>query len=148
MLDDVISNLKSQVGPELMSKFGLSQEQADKSVEVAGESVTESVGKEMSFGKSGILDSLFSSNDNGDDENAVQGEMEGGMIEKLASKVGISKETAASIKDKIMPMIMSAVSSKMGSGGIASLLGGGDKKDGDGKDDGGGLMDTVKGFFG
>ena len=148
MLDQLLSSLKSQVGPELISKLGLSQDEADKSVEATSESVQEVVGQEMGAGKVGMLANLFSDNDNGDEENGIMDKIGDSLTGKLTSKVGLSSEKAGGIKAMVMPMVMKLITSKIGgnSGMLSSLFGGGGDANGDGKPDS--MMDGIKGKLG
>ena len=121
MLDQIINSLKDNVTADLMNKIGLDSGQADRAVVAAGDSVQEVV-KGQGSNLGGLMD-LFSKGPGGDDLLAQLGQ---NYLGKLTGQVGLDSAKANSVKDLVIPAIVTLVTDKLGGNKnlIASLLGG------------------------
>lgn len=160
MLDEIIQFAKTQLGDQVQSEHGLSQEQHQEVFSVAQSSVTDSLKGQLTSGNfSGIMD-LFNGNaDTNPANNEVAGGVQNSVIQGLMDKFGFDSSKAGGIAASIVPAIISRFSSpetgnatdpadlvkKIGmdsDGGIMDIV---SKFTGGGA---GGIMDTVKGLFG
>ena len=147
MLDDILEQLKGQMGPELMEKFGLDEDKKEKAFAAAKESIKDNVKKEATGGGglNGLLN-MFSQGDNNDDGNKMQDKIGGDMVTKLASNLGIDAAQAAGIKDMILSNVTKMMGDKGGNFDLSSLMAmvtGGDAKSG-----AGGFLSKIMSMFG
>lgn len=129
MLDQILAEVKNSLGGEL-SDHGLNEEQREKTVELAGESVQEVVKVEASGGNLDDLLSLFGSKGNLAG-NPIVKKIGNLLATKLVSSLNLPPGTAATISNKVIPMLITAISAKFQSS---------DKSGADG------LMDMFKGL--
>ena len=176
MLDSIFSAVKGQVVSQIAAKTGLDMGQAEQTIPLAKESVTEGLTSAVSSGNVdgilGMLKSATGGTGGGGDlmSNMVYKGIAGNFIGKLTSKLGLGDGVASTISSMALPMIMSKLgsatqsagdsdgidaSSLMGVlgmdaggmlGGAAKFFGGDDKKDGDGSG-GGGLLGGLGGML-
>lgn len=146
MLDDIINNLKGELGGDLMEKFGLDSSQKDQALDITKETLSETIQKEtVGGGLSGIMN-LFSSNDNDDDGNSMLENIGSALSSQFSSKLGVDSEKSSGITSMIMEKVTSLFGDKLGSNfEISDLLGmiGGDNKGGIG-----GMLGKIGGMFG
>lgn len=149
MLDNILDQLKGQLGPDLMEKFGLDEAKKDQVFSAAKDSIKTNVKNEAAGGGGleGLLN-MFSKGENNDAGNAMQSKIGGDMIAKIAAKAGIDESKAAGIQEMILSQVTKMMGDKKGgSFDISSLLsmvtGGGDSKSG-----GGNFLSKIFSMFG
>lgn len=126
MFDQLLSSLKDQAVPELISKFGLDPKQADGSVKAAADSVQQAISGGDGFGLDDVVN-LFSSAKNTAGADSLLNNIGGLLKGKLTSEVGLGADKAGGITDMLLPMIMQLMSKdSKGLQGLLGNLGGGD----------------------
>lgn len=148
MLDSILDQLKGQLGPEIMEKFGLNESKKDQVFSVAKDTITNGVKKEATGGGLDGLLNMFSKGDNNDSGNAMQSKLGGDLISNLTSKLGIDADKAGGIKDMIMSQVTKLMGDKGGNFDLSSLMamvtGGGGKAAGGA----GGFLSKIMSMFG
>ncbi|WP_027002580.1 DUF937 domain-containing protein [Hugenholtzia roseola] len=155
MIDQIISLAQKELGATLQSQAGLNATQAEKSIEVAQDSLTETVKEEAINGNLGDLLSLFNGNAPLNMQNPTIQRLTKNFSHTVAEKVGVEPQTAEKVAHIVVPFLMQKFASKetgtaenekslldmmgMDSGSLLSNVGnilgsflGGDKKDGGG----------------
>lgn len=111
MLDQIIDQLKSTIGSDLTRKLGIGAGELDGIVHAAGASVQESLGKGFNLGSAV---NLFSKEANNAGANALLGQIGQSFLGKLTGQLGFDAGKAGSIKDMVLPALMSLLSEKVG----------------------------------
>lgn len=126
MLDQLLSSLQSQAVPQLISKFGLNEQQAGGSINAAADSVKEALGGSDGFGLDDAL-SLFSSAKNSAGADGLLNNIGGLLQNKLTGQVGLDAGKASGVAALLLPMLTDLVSKHVGGDAknLQSLLGGG-----------------------
>lgn len=126
MLDQLLSSLQSQAVPQLISKFGLNEQQAGGSINAAADSVKEALGGSDGFGLDDALN-LFSSAKNTAGADGLLGNIGGLLQNKLTGQVGLDAGKASGVAALLLPMLTEMVSKHVGGDAknLQSLLGGG-----------------------
>lgn len=141
MFEEIISTLRSQAAPELISKLGLDAKQADGSINAAADSVKEVIGGGDGFGLDDVLN-LFSDQQNSSAANGILSNIGGLLQNKLTGDVGLSSAKAGGVSDMLLPMLTQMLSKYVGgdSNNLQNLIGnlGGE----------GGLAGIAKGLLG
>ncbi len=153
MLDGILDQLKGQLGPELMEKFGLDEDKKEQAFSAAKDTLKNGVQKEASGGGLDGLLNMFSQGDNDEKGNAMQDKLGGDMVSQLAGKLGIDADKASGIKDMIMSQVTKMTGDKGGSFDMSSLMamvtGGDDNgKSGGGASGAGGFLSKIMSMFG
>ncbi|MFN8351284.1 MAG: hypothetical protein U0U25_07445 [Flavobacteriales bacterium] len=136
MFDQILDQLKSQVGPELMQKAGLNADQTNGSLSAAADSVKEVIGGGDGFGMDDVLN-LFSSAQNSPKADNLLSTIGTVFQGKLTGQVGLDAGKAGAVSALVMPMLTRLLSDKIG-GNAANLQG----------LLGGGIADMAKGMLG
>ena len=174
MLDSIMSAVKGQVVSQIAAKTGLNVGQAEQTIPLAKQSVTEGLTSAVTSGNVdgilGMLKSATSGASGGGDlmSNMVYKGIAGNFIGKLTSSLGLGDGVASTISSVALPMIMSKLGSAtqsagdsdgidasslmgvlgMDAGGLlgnaSKLLGG---NDGGGSGGGGGLLGGLGGML-
>ena len=123
MLDQILSTLKSQAAPELISKLGLNEEQASGSIHAAADSVKEVIGGGDGFGMDDMLN-LFSEAKNNSGADGILSNIGGVLSNKLTGQVGLNAQQAGGVQSMLLPMITNLISGHVGgnAGNLQSLL--------------------------
>lgn len=151
MLDSILDQLKGQIGPELMEKFGLDEDKKEQVFSEAKNSIKNGVQKESAGGSIDGLLNMFSKGDNNDAGNAVQDKLGGDMVSQLAGKLGIDADKAAGIKDMIMSNVTKMMGDKGGNfdlGSLMAMVTGGDENGKSGGGGAGGFLSKIMNMFG
>lgn len=126
MLDSLIKSIGPEVLSAIKENFGLSQEEASKTVDTTKTSLESSVKSEVGKGNLSGLLSIFDQDANSTDNSTFQrfaGNLSGDYIQKL----GLSPDLASKITTFILPMILGKISSqnggKMDKDGLMGMLG-------------------------
>lgn len=140
MLDQILDQLKNQVGPQLMQKAGLNEQQTSGSINAAADSVKEVIGGGDGFGLDDVLN-LFSSAKNTSNADGILNNIGSVFQGKLTNNVGLDAGKASGVVALVMPMLTKLLSDKIGgnAGNLQGLLG---------DLGGGGIADMAKGFLG
>lgn len=139
MFDEILGKLKEAVPSEMLDQLGLDDNEKENAIQEVAESVKYRVKKEAGRGNIEKMASLFSENENTDEDNAMASKMEGDMIWQFMNKLGFSKEKAAGLATTILPGLLKSITGGLtekksnDAGGILSMFGDGDD-----------LMDTIK----
>ncbi|WP_041779378.1 DUF937 domain-containing protein [Belliella baltica] len=109
MIQEIFSKLSPELISNLTNSYGLSNDQASKTISTTKESLISSLGKEVSSGNiDGILNMVNNSS------NLSSNPMFSGLINKLAqdygSKLGLSSDKTIQIASFILPKIIKAIS--------------------------------------
>jgi hypothetical protein len=125
MFDEILSTLKSQAAPELMSKLGLNEQQTHGSINAAADSVKEVISGGDGFGMDDVMN-LFSSAKNTPAADGIMSNIGNVLSSKLTGQVGLNPQQAGGVSGMLLPMITGLISSKVGgnAGGLQSLIGG------------------------
>lgn len=150
MLDELVNSLKGQVGNSLIEKIGLTEQQSDRSLNAAGNSVVDVLGGGDGIDLGDVL-SLFSKNQNTNGADDLLGQLGNTFKSKLQGDVGLSSEKASGVRDLVLPILMSLMSDKVdgNKNALSGMLGGlaGGLLRGEGGSDRG-IMDSVSKLFG
>ncbi|MEO8066153.1 MAG: hypothetical protein ABI599_00530 [Flavobacteriales bacterium] len=140
MFDQILDQLKNQVGPQLMQKAGLNEQQTNGSISAAADSVKEVLGGGDGFGMDDVLN-LFSSATNTANADGLLKNIGNTFQGKLTGNVGLDAGKANSVVELVMPMLTKLLSDRIGgsAGNLQSLIG---------NLEGGGIADMAKGFLG
>ncbi|MCT4663642.1 MAG: hypothetical protein N4A45_00245 [Flavobacteriales bacterium] len=157
MLEQLIQSFKGEALGQLMGQFGMSEKEADQSVDVVGEEVQSSVSNQLSSGNISGLLNMFGDADGDGIPDVLEGIGEN-VISGLVSKVGFSQEKAGAISEFVLPMAVKFFGGKMKKESddngvdmmdlIGQFVGGGASKESK-KDEGllGGIGDALGGLF-
>ncbi|MFZ1687356.1 MAG: hypothetical protein WAU70_08040 [Flavobacteriales bacterium] len=140
MFDEILDQLKNQVGPQLMQKAGLNEEQTNGSINAAADSVKEVIGGGDGFGLDDALN-LFSSAKNSANADNLLSNIGNVFQGKLTNDVGLDAGKAGGVAALVMPILTKLLGDKIGgdAGNLESLFG---------NLGGGGIADMAKGFLG
>lgn len=112
MIDQLLNSVKGVVGQELMSKVNLDQSMVEKTMEVTKESFLGGLKKEALGGNvSGILN-LFNGKDEASNTNPIVNSVSNMFVSKAIEKLGVNADTAVTISNVIVPMVMQKFASK------------------------------------
>lgn len=131
MINDIISSFKGDLISNITSKFGIGQDKAESSVELAKENVTGTLKSEAAKGNFGELKSALSGNQT-TAQNGVVDKVIRNYMGDLTGKLGLSSSQSSSIANFVIPFIFNLIGNKtksegeMDEAGILSMLGGGD----------------------
>ncbi len=116
MIDQILNSLKDKVGGDLINKIGLNDGQANGAIEAAGNSL-----QDLVKSKGGDLAGLASMLGQGGG-NDLLGQLGQDYLGKLTGQVGLDAAKAGSVKDLVLPALMSLLSGNKDL--LSSLLGG------------------------
>jgi nucleoid DNA-binding protein len=144
MWQEIIENAKTALTGDIKNKTGIDQQQAQQSVEMAGESTREVLTDEAKKGNIQQIVDLFSNRKPSNSSNPITDKIGGSLISKLTNRLGLSKEAATSVERMVVPFILNMLNKRTGGSGSApsaqnifSMLGGSDSL-------GGGIQDKIK----
>jgi hypothetical protein len=122
MIDQLLSSVKGMVGEQLAGKVNFDQTQLEKTMEVTKESVLGGLKKEALGGNvSGILN-LFNGKDVANNENPIVSSVSNMFVVKAIEKLGVNAETAMSLSNTVVPLVMQKFASKDETGEAKSEL--------------------------
>lgn len=125
MLDNLIKELKESIGPQVREETSLQAEEADRALELGGESVKEVVEGEMKRGNISGLMGMLKDSSAIDHSNPVVGKVGAVFMKKLVDKLGLSPDAARQVEQKVVPLVLDFLSKKQADGSLSDLLGGG-----------------------
>lgn len=114
MLDSILDAVKGQVVSSIAEKTGLGASQAEQTIPLAGESITEGLMGAVTGGNmDGILGMLQGATGGGEGggllNNMVFKGIAGNFIGKLTSQLGLDEGIAGTISSLALPMIMNKI---------------------------------------
>ncbi len=109
MLESIMSNLKSQVGSELLGKAGIPSNMLDPLLKETGNVVGSEVKKEALSNGMGTLMNLFSNNENNASANSLQNNIASGLVKNYITKLGLPEAKANMVTQIVLPKIMGLV---------------------------------------
>jgi nucleoid DNA-binding protein len=112
MLDSIIKSVTNEIGGNLVSKVGLSKDQASKAIETTGEATMDVVASQLKSGDLSTVMNLFSSKPNNASANGLQNQISNAIAEKLSGKMGLSKTQIQAIISMALPVVMKYVTKK------------------------------------
>ena len=124
MLDQLLSTLQGQVGPQLVNQLGLNEGQAQGSIAAAGDSVKQVLGGADGFGMDDVL-ILFSSAQNTAGANGLLDQIGSVFNQKLTGQVVLNGQQAGGVMALVLPLLTQLLSDKIGgnAGNLQGLLG-------------------------
>lgn len=144
MWQEIIENAKNALTGDLKTKAGINQEQAQDSVEMAGQSTREVLTNEAKQGNIQQIVDLFGNRKPSNSGNPITDKIGGNLVSKLTNRLGLSKEAATTVERTVVPYLLDMLNKRSGGTGsapsaqnILSMLGGADSQSG-------GLQDKIK----
>lgn len=138
MWEEIISKAKDNISGEIRNKAGLNQEQADRSIELTGDSTREVLLNEAKQGNVQEIMSLFRGQKPSNSGHPLANKIRGSLIEKLVSQLGLSQDMATGVEGIAVPYILDLVNQKTGGtqaapspANLVAIMGGSDKLSGD-----------------
>lgn len=163
MLDQLKSLVQEYAGDAITTNPAIPNEKNDEAVGLASNSILDGLKNAISTGGVGEITNIFNGDERQVANAAVTQNIKGNFVEKLVSKLGLDHGKAGQIASSLIPMVMAKFVHKTNDPndksfdlpGILAGLGGGNMGDMLGKltggnstgNEGGGLMDKVKGLF-
>ena len=168
MFDNLINLVKSQAGDAIINNPAIPNEQNDAAVEVASSSIFDTLKNAATGGNISDVMSMFSGAASNASSSPLAGVMQNSMVQNLMHKFGLDQSAAGNIASGLLPnvlqnlvhktndpndnsfdiqSILSKVTGGAGGfdiGGLVSNFTGGSSQ----QQNGGGVMDSLKGLFG
>jgi len=111
MLDDLLKLAQSQLGSQLKEQVGFSQDQVEKTADVAKESFFKQMASEAMSGNLPQLLDIFNGNSTTTVTNPIVMRLFDQFKGDLMEKMGVSPQTAAKVSQIVIPFIMSKIGS-------------------------------------
>lgn len=138
MWQEIINKAKDNISGEIRNKAGLDEQQANKSIEMAGDSTREVLVDQAKQGNVQDIMSLFRGQNPAGSGNPLSNKISGSLVQKLVSQLGLSQEMAGSVERIAVPYILNLVNQQTGgtnsapsASSLLSLLGGSGNVGGD-----------------
>ena len=117
MLESIIDTVKSEVIASVAKQTGLGPQEAEKTVPLAKDSITEGITGALTGGNlGGILDMLrgadAGSSGGGLLQNAVFQKIAGQFVHKLTGQLGLSEEVSQKVAAIVLPIILGKIAGK------------------------------------
>ena len=112
MLSSIIDSLKGLVGPEIISKTGLSEDQLPQVMDVVADASKKVMGSQIASGNMSSLMNLFSSDSNSESANGIQNDLTNQIVSGLAQKLGLNESIANAVSAIVVPKLISMITSK------------------------------------
>lgn len=114
MLDQLLESFKGEALNKITSQLGLSETDANNSVNVVGEEIQSSVSNQLSLGNIGGIMNMFQDADGDGIPDALEGIGEN-VVGSLVSKLGFSEEKSKMVSNLVIPMAVNYFGNKMNS---------------------------------
>ncbi len=163
MLENLFELVKQHAGNAIINNPAIPNEHNDEAVQMATSSIFDGLKNAATSGNITDIISMFSGGGNAG-TNPISQNIQGGLIENLMNKFGIDAGAASNIAGGLIPNVLQqlvhktndpndnsfdlqSIISKVGGGNldVQSLIG---KFTGGNRNNGGGIMDSLKGLFG
>lgn len=102
MWNKIVDQVKQNVGTDLSVRVGLSREQMNKSIELAGR-VTSEVAREEYTKKPAVVNNLFSKEPNTPEAQEVVDRIGKQYSDSLTKELGMNALSASAMKDAVIP---------------------------------------------
>ena len=109
MLEQLINNLKSEVGGQIMSQTNLPAGHLDQIFSIINDVTHKEVAGHILSGKLSDVTNLFSENQNTDGANQLQSNISSGFVSDLSSKLGLSPEISNTIASTVLPGLINLI---------------------------------------
>ncbi|HPH23338.1 MAG TPA: DUF937 domain-containing protein [Chitinophagaceae bacterium] len=168
MFDNLLALVQQHAGDAIIKNDAIPNERNDEAVQLASSSIFDTLKNSVGNGNVGDIVNMFTNNNNGSN-NAMAGIMQNDLVQNLMHKFGIDANAAGGIAQNLIPTVLNNlvsktndpndssfdlqdIVSKVGGGNldIQSIIGNftGNSTAENGKNSGGGIMDSLKGLFG
>lgn len=165
MLEQLKSLVQEYAGDAIITNPAIPNDRNEEAVGLASHSILDGLKNAVSTGGVGEVSNMFNGGEQQVAQSAVTQNIKGNFVEKLMSKLGLDHGMASQIASSLIPMVMGKLVHKTNdpadssfdlSSILGSLTGGGNVGDVLGKltgsnktdtNEGGGLMDKLKGLF-
>jgi len=111
MLDDLLKLAQSQLGSKLKNEVGFSQDQVEKTADVAKESFFKQMASEAMSGNLPQLLDIFNGKATATTANPMVMRLVNQFGGDLMEKMGVSPQTAAMVASMVIPFIMAKIGS-------------------------------------
>ena len=122
-IQDALKHVDMDQISGLASKVGLKGDQISKITDYAADAVKYRVNKESARGNDQKLESMFSENENTDDDNKLAGKMENDFVYNLTNKMGLPAGIADQLKGTVMKNILGGITKTLSEKGTNSAKG-------------------------
>ena len=112
MIENLINNLKSQVGEQILGQTNLGGDKLDGIFSIIGDVAKKEVSQQMLGGGLSSVMNLFSDKPNSESANMLQSNITSGVIGKLISKLGLSEGMANTIANIAIPSLIGLITKK------------------------------------
>lgn len=112
MLENLINNLKDQVGNKVLGEANVSPDKLDGIFSVIGDVAQKEVAGQMLSGNLGTVMNLFSNKPNNSSADLLQNNITSGVIGGLISKLGLSQGVANTIASVAIPALINLITKK------------------------------------
>ncbi|HLN19754.1 MAG TPA: hypothetical protein VK213_01605 [Bacteroidales bacterium] len=112
MLNDLLGNLKSEVGNQIMSQTNLPEGKLDSVFSVLGDVTQKEVTSQMAGGGISNVMNLFSHKQNNENANNLQSRITSGVISNLVSRTGLSGDMAGKVAQIAVPALIGLITKK------------------------------------
>lgn len=109
MLEQLINNLKSEVGGQIMSQTNLPAGHLDQIFSIINDVTHKEVTGHILSGKLSEVTNLFSENPNTDGANQLQSKISSGFVSDLSGKLGLSPEISNTIASTVLPGLINMI---------------------------------------
>lgn len=168
MFDNLLALVQEHAGDAIINNDAIPNERNDEAVQLASSSIFDTLKSSVGNGNVGDIVSMFTNNSN-NGNNAMTSIMQNDLVQNLMHKFGIDSNAAGGIAQNLIPTVLNKlvsktndpndssfdlqdIVSKVGGGNldIQSIIGNftGNSTTENGKNSGGGIMDSLKGLFG
>lgn len=129
MLDNIIKELKGAIGNDVQQKAGLDAGNANKAIELAGQSAKEVAEEEVRKGNMQGLMSLLGSKGGASHQNPMVSKIGANLVGKLVEQLGLTPQVAKQVEGVVVPLMINFISDRFqkdkgGLAGLAGMLGG------------------------
>ena len=163
MLDQLKSLVKEYAGDAIITNPAVPNERNDEAVELASNSIMDGLQTAISTGGEGELTNMFNGGEQQVASSAVTQNIKENFVESLVNKLGLDHGKAGQIASSLIPVVMAKFVHKTNdpndksfnlqgilrglTGGTMGNVLGKLTGDNDSKNEGGGILDKVKGLF-
>ena len=107
-MNNIVNQVKQNVGTDLSARMGLSREQMDESIELAGR-VTGEVVRETYAKQPAAVKNLFSNEPNTPEAQSVADSISKHYTDSLSKELGMNALNASALKDAVIPNVTRTV---------------------------------------
>ena len=112
MLENLIKNLKSEVGKQILGKTNLPPDKLDGVMAIIGDVTKKEVTSQMFGGNLSTVMNLFSKQANNATANQLQSKISSGILAGLVKKLGLSEKLSKTIVQVAVPALIAMITNK------------------------------------